>query len=347
MISKIESQALRGIAILGIVLHNYCHFLGEAVKENEYKFDPSRPAQFWDKLTSLDSDLFIHIFSFLGHYGVPIFLFISGYGLVKKYEAQSTQPATTFIWQHFVKLFKLMIWGYVLFVAVWFLRHNDGMTVYSWDRVLAQLTMTVNFVYFEPNQIIKPGPYWYFGLMIQLYILYILVLHRWRGKALLLGIVLAAAVVQYALGLLDDARWLNYVRYNFIGGVLPFCAGIWLSRRERNRTDYGMTTLRNTQILIISLVAVLAGSFMLETWLWVPLFIVSGAVATVKLLPEKINKAFVWVGVISAELFVMHPLMRELVLSHYRRIDVYFGIFIYLLASIALAAIYHELRTSK
>jgi uncharacterized membrane protein YeiB len=34
MISKLESQALRGIAILGIILHNYCHFLGQAVKEN-------------------------------------------------------------------------------------------------------------------------------------------------------------------------------------------------------------------------------------------------------------------------------------------------------------------------
>ena len=86
-LSRTESAALRGIAILGIILHNYCHFLGFAVKENEYKFDSSRPMQFFDKLFSLDSDLFIHIFSFLGHYGVPIFLFISGYGLVKKYEA--------------------------------------------------------------------------------------------------------------------------------------------------------------------------------------------------------------------------------------------------------------------
>ena len=85
-LSRTESSALRGIAILGIILHNYCHFLGFAVKENEYKFDPSRPMQFLDKLFSLDSDLFIHFFSFLGHYGVPIFLFISGYGLVKKYE---------------------------------------------------------------------------------------------------------------------------------------------------------------------------------------------------------------------------------------------------------------------
>ena len=85
LLSRTESSALRGIAILGIILHNYCHFLGFAVKENEYKFDAGRPMQFLDKLFSLNSDLFIQFFSFLGHYGVPIFLFISGYGLVKNH----------------------------------------------------------------------------------------------------------------------------------------------------------------------------------------------------------------------------------------------------------------------
>ena len=29
---------MRGIAILAIVLHNYCHWLGKMVQENEYQF---------------------------------------------------------------------------------------------------------------------------------------------------------------------------------------------------------------------------------------------------------------------------------------------------------------------
>ena len=37
-ISKTESQAMRGIAILAIVQHNYCHWLGKMVQENEYQF---------------------------------------------------------------------------------------------------------------------------------------------------------------------------------------------------------------------------------------------------------------------------------------------------------------------
>ena len=81
-----ESKALRGIAILGIILHNYCHFLGFAVKENEYTFTASKPRQLLERMLTLDDNLFIHVMSFFGHYGVPVFLFISGFGLVYKYE---------------------------------------------------------------------------------------------------------------------------------------------------------------------------------------------------------------------------------------------------------------------
>ena len=35
LLSRAECNILRGLAILGIVLHNYCHWLGPIVKENE------------------------------------------------------------------------------------------------------------------------------------------------------------------------------------------------------------------------------------------------------------------------------------------------------------------------
>ena len=38
MLTRKECSALRGIAILGIMLHNYCHWLRMAVKENEFTF---------------------------------------------------------------------------------------------------------------------------------------------------------------------------------------------------------------------------------------------------------------------------------------------------------------------
>ena len=366
-LSRTESSALRGIAILGIILHNYCHFLGFAVKENEYKFDPSRPMQFLDKLFSFDSDLFIHFFSFLGHYGVPIFLFISGYGLVKKYEAQPKggEPASAkeaspsgrfggaFIKKHFLKLFRLMIIGYLVFIGIYLLRHSDGAQVYSWDRVLAQLTMTINFFYFDPDHIIKPGPYWYFGLMLQLYILYILVIHRWRSNWLLAALAIGSVALESCF--VDSPDWLNYIRYNFIGALLPFCMGIWIAREEEPLSNSippscspaGAPILRFFTLhsslftLVVSALFVLFGSLSFWTWLLVPVFVVTGAIATVKLISNSslftLHSSLSWFGSISAMLFVMHPIARELIISHYRRIDIYGGIFIYLLSSVALA----------
>ena len=378
LLSRTESSALRGIAILGIILHNYCHFLGFAVKENEYKFDAERPMQFLDKLFSLDSDLFIHFFSFLGHYGVPIFLFISGYGLVKKYEAQPQPKGGThpqplprggaFIKKHFLKLFRLMIIGYLLFIGVYLLRHSDGAQVYSWDHVLTQLTMTINFLYFDPDHIIKPGPYWYFGLMLQLYALYILVIHRWRSNWLLLTLTLGSVVLEACFAGSQD--WLNYIRYNFIGGLLPFCMGVWVARKEthpqplprggESEIPGAKESKINTSLgeehwegysfgmllcwILISALFVLIGSLNYWTWLFVPVFVVTGAIATIKLvshlcisLPSEGLGVGSWLGSISAMLFVMHPVMRELIIGHYRKVDIYGGIFIYLLSSVALA----------
>lgn len=331
LLTKSESAALRGIAILGIVLHNYCHFLSFAIKENEYTFKTDRPAQFLDKLINFDiTHLFIHLFSFLGHYGVPIFLFISGYGLVMKYEKTIAGRITpvSFMRYHYLKLFRLMIIGYLVFVAIYCLRAHNAAEVYSWDRVLTQLTMIINFCYAEPNHIIKPGPYWFFGLMLQLYALYILLLHR-RGKWWITGAIMVSWLIQLAA---PTETVLNYVRYNFIGGVLPFATGILYARHgiNINRKAY-------FAIMIISGIAVIFGSLYAETWLWVPLFVVTGAVSTIKLIPRQTINTCAWFGGLSSAMFVMHPVVREVVITHYRRTDIYYGIAVYLLAAVALS----------
>ena len=77
---------MRGLAIIGIFLHNYCHWLGFAVKENEYTFTMSKSSSLMQAISDPDWNLPIHLISFFGHYGVPVFLFLSAYGLVMKYE---------------------------------------------------------------------------------------------------------------------------------------------------------------------------------------------------------------------------------------------------------------------
>ena len=343
MLTIAETRALRGLGILGIVLHNYCHFLGFAVKENEYTFTADRPRQFLEHLLSPDGNFLIHLFSFLGHYGVPIFLFVSGLGLVLKYE-KGPVPSTTsearassasWIAYHFLKLFRLMVVGYVLFVLVYLLRHTDGARIYSWDRVVAQLTMTINFVYSDPDHIIKPGPYWFFGLMIQLYALYRLVIYRWRSGYVLAALVALAFVAEAVCSpqSADGVAWLNFIRYNFVGGVLPFALGVAWARWTPSVSHRWQWAL----MLVVSALGVLVGSLWFFSWLWVPLFIVTGAVATVRLLPGGMRDVCEWFGVLSSSLFVIHPLLREIIIWHYAKSDIHYGAVIYLLASVAAA----------
>ena len=86
LLTRDDCSAMRGIAILAIMLHNYCHFIGRIVQENEYQFFASNNDKLWQVLSNPDALLPVHLLSYFGHYGVPVFLFLSGYGLVMKYE---------------------------------------------------------------------------------------------------------------------------------------------------------------------------------------------------------------------------------------------------------------------
>lgn len=234
-LSRAECAALRGLAILGIMLHNYCHWLALAVKENEYTFNMGKSRGLWYVITHPDANLPVHIVSYFGHYGVPVFLFLSGFGLVMKYEQNATPGRTgtgneatawQFIRHHYAKLFTMMAAGFAFFALVD--RLTPGAFRFHADNIIAQLLMLINLLP-RPDRIIWPGPYWFFGLMMQLYIVYRLVLYR-RSWRVAVALVAVCWLMQALCEPTDEA--LNRLRYNCIGGMLPFCAGVLLARTE-------------------------------------------------------------------------------------------------------------------
>lgn len=341
LLSRTECAALRGLAIIGIFLHNYCHWLGPAVKENEYTFTLANSQGLVHTLAAPDSWLPIHLMSFFGHYGVPVFLFLSAYGLVMKYEAAAT-PGTApsadspsawhFVRRHFAKLFDMMIAGYVAFILIDPLL--PGRHIYKAIDVVAQLLM-VNNLLADPDRVIWPGPYWFFGLMLQLYIVYRLVLYRrgWRPVVVLIALCWAAQVFCD-----PEGDTLNRVRYNFMGSMLPFGAGLLFAR-------HGRSLSRQTWALVslVSGVGVAVFSFYFQLWLWAPLLVCACAVGLVKALPHTLQGWLAWMGGISAALFVLHPVTRRAFFPFYRN-DPYAGLALYIVASVALAWFYHGLR---
>ena len=339
LLTRAECAALRGLAIIGIFLHNYCHWLGPVVKENEYTFSQHNVDWLTAVMASPDGLLPAHLVSFFGHYGVPVFLFLSAYGLELKYGRSLYAPAFRFVAYHWKKLFSMMIVGFVSFTIV------DAMTPGRWHytltQVVAQLAM-VNNLLPDPDHNIWPGPFWFFGLMLQLYAVYRLLLYK-RHRAWTAGAMVVCLGVQLAFA--PESEALNWYRYNFMGGMLPFGLGL-LYARYGNRI---ILTNLNTLSLLVSVVFCgfmvmwMSASYLL--WSVVPLVVCVLCVYVVKLLSQAARRPvgawlmerLVWMGEISAALFVIHPVLRKVFIPISRHGDIYTGLLLYAIAAIGAA----------
>ena len=337
---------MRGIAIIAIMLHNYCHFIGKIVKENEYMFQTVNNDRLWYALMHPDELLPVHLLSYFGHYGVPVFLFLSGLGLVLKYETSQRDRCAVgcdlqqgmnpwgvgrFLRYHYLKLLRMLIVGFTLFLMVDAV--TPGRFAFHWDNVLAQLLMYIN-VLPEPDKIIWPGIYWFFGLMMELYLVYRLLLYR-RSSWWTIGLVAVCWLLQVVCE--PDGESLNRLRYNFIGGMLPFGAGILYARYgERLK----MPVMRPYQWLFVSLLVfavVFAMCFNFQTWLWIPLLVVVGSIAFVKALPSGLMNVTVWLGSLSAAMFVAHPIARKLLIIVAWKDGIYDWLMLYIVVTIGMS----------
>lgn len=342
LLTRNECTAMRGIAILAIVLHNYCHFISKIVQENEYQFFVSHNEQLWQVVTNPDALLPVHLLSFFGHYGVPVFLFLSGYGLVRKYETSDNFcPPVRFVRYSYLKLLRMLFVGFSLFICVDMV--TPGRFQFHWDNVIAQLLMYIN-VLPEPEKTIWPGIYWFFGLMMELYIVYRLLFYR-RSSWIAVALIVVCWLLQAFCD--PEGDTLNRLRYNCIGGLLPFGLGIIAARVRTLRT--GSTTPTDSAyapygpilwllVFILSVALVFAMSFNFHTWLlWIPVFIILGTIALVKAMPKWMLSIVTWFGSISAAMFVAHPIARKLFITVAWKQDIYDGLMLYIIAVIAIS----------
>ena len=347
LLNRAECSALRGIAIIGIFMHNYLHWLRPMVKENEYQFHEHNADRFWFFLTHPDQDLIYHLFSFFGHYGVPVFVFLSGYGLYLKYESGTTESRNDGIWEfmksHYKKLFPMMFLGFAVFAMVDWL--TPGRHHWTWDAIIEQLTMTIN-LFPDPDHRIWPGPYWFFGLMMELYLVYRLLLYR-RHWGWNVGLIICCMAIQALCWNDPEGDAINRIRYNFMGNMMPFGIGLLLARMNRN---YGITELRSYGIaaFLLSVAAVVLMSMNFWTWLIIPLFVVIAHIGFIKMLSsipagDILVRGLAWVGGISAASFVCHPITRKIFIPISHRGDILDGLVLYIVATIMLAMIFKKI----
>lgn len=372
LLTKAECSAMRGLAILGIMLHNYCHWLYPAVKENEYTYNQGNVDALLNALANPTWLLPVHLLSFFGHYGVPVFLFLSAYGLTMKYEASPPAPeggeeaniakdslkvsppsgaGGLFLWTHFKKLWVMMFCGFAAFIMVD--RVVDGPHKYQLMDVVAQLGLFNNLLP-DPDHVIWPGPYWFFGLMLQFYIVYRFLIYK-RHWGFTVALMIICFLLQCFCDPMGDT--LNRLRYNFIGGMLPFGLGILYARApllspKVGKTQTSSMVSKKSPLLWgglggVSLLFVFAWSFEYQAWFWVPAAVCLFAVALVKITPAFLNNWLAWVGAISSAMFVCHPITRKMFIMISRRGDIYTGLLLYVVATFALSILFKRIMERK
>lgn len=105
-LTKNEVLALRGLCISLIVLHNLIHNI---VPIHEKWFNPDNAHIFLDKITNSP---ILGTLAYAGWMGVPIFFFLSGFGLTQKYGYISDK--SQFIKNHYIKI--LLIFGPIIII---------------------------------------------------------------------------------------------------------------------------------------------------------------------------------------------------------------------------------------
>lgn len=323
---SIKCSALRGLAIMLIMLHNYCHWLPFAVPENEFSFSVEKYIQFWNVI-SWDT-IFIQFFSFWGHLGVSVFVFLSGYGLVKKYD-DTIINWKSFIIMHYKKLCIPMVLGFIAYYFVLYIinhpNNQDIFTIVPIKRFFAQITLIINFLP-NPHRLIMPGPYWYFGLTMQLYIIYLLFVYK-RPISYITAIALCVFVI--SLFLEYNPKLLISTKYNFIGWLFPFIYGIILGRNNYN------PSIRITYfIIVITILLILLFGYSYYTWLLIPLLVSILFTHIITILPPYITNILDTIGKKSLYIFVLHPITRELTIQLGRHGNPYIGLTLYILLTL-------------
>ena len=325
---KKECSALRGLAIVFIMLHNYCHWLPFAVQENEFSFSVEKYIQFWNVISW--ETLFIHFFSFWGHLGVSVFVFLSGYGLVKKYDTTNIDWKI-FTLQHYKKLCVPMVSGFIAYFIVLFIIHyptnQDISAIIPIKRFLAQISLIINFLP-DPHRLIMPGPYWYFGLTMQLYLIYLLFVYK---RSLLYITIMAVCFFIISMFLEYNPQLVISTKYNFTGWLFPFVYGILMGRKNLNPSNY-LTYF----VVVITFFLIPLFGYSFYTWLLIPLLVTILLTHFIRILPTCIINILDVLGKKSLYIFVLHPITRELTIQIGKNGNPYIGLTMYIILTLIL-----------
>ncbi len=254
-----ESFYLRAFAIVMIMTHNYMHWLPISPGENEFGFQADRVRLFMDGVWQHPLDSLRLLASYLGHYGVQVFFFLSAYGLTKKYS--SSMPSwwvfQTKRWKAFYPAIIISGLGYFIYEG---LRTDWGGVWYD-DSVnlLRQMVGLSNFI---PDNVYRPiGPWWFIGVILQFYLIlpFVWKLLQKYGDKVLYVLLVAAWALQSVLGHVLYSEFELNINHSILGHLGVCAMGIWFARHDNMVIPWWL--------IVLSTALFIGGNFFYVLWI--------------------------------------------------------------------------------
>lgn len=236
--SKDDSLIIKGLAILAIMLHNFFRWVDPATGENEFGFAAHTVYKFTEQLTSQPQEFINIIFSYLGHFGVQLFILISGYGLTKSM-LNKPQSWGAFMGSRLKKIYPLLIVAILAFTIAKFIIYKQMPAFGDWREIGRKLLFIHTLV---PNSGLSVcGPWWFFGLIVQLYVFFPILLNLTQryGTKILAGATLLSYIwIFTAIYNYDHFNGELLTMQNAPGHLPEFCFGIWLGLAPRKISNW-------------------------------------------------------------------------------------------------------------
>ena len=306
-LTRADASVIKALAILMIVAHNYFHQVKPFPGENEMAFHAET---FWKMVFQIAEhpfDAFHPIASFFGHYGVHIFLFMSGYGLTKKalgYVQKHGGISWTDLWKvslnQIAKIVTLTLVGVSILCLYKYIAWGTLPDAEFFTKYLVFLTFTEN---------LRPGDFgyfvsvwWFMALIVQFYLLFPIIfkgLSRHVYLTLSIGVVCQLLAVSIYEPLLEQ-HVLVYATP--LGQMVLFMLGGYLAMGRRL-----------SRWIVLPLVVVLPLTFIDPNF-----FHLSFVAVTVflmlayGLLRERLiaSKTLLWIGGMSMFIYIVHGDLR-------------------------------------
>jgi peptidoglycan/LPS O-acetylase OafA/YrhL len=303
---KEDVQVCKGVAIILIVLHNYCHLVRPNPGNNEFNFDPNRIVALLGFLRAQPGDSFNLFFSYFGHYGVQVFLFLSAYGLMRSYRDR-IDGWWAFMWRRVDRIyptFLLAVAAYLIFIVTpW----NPDI---AWYLKTSLVELSLLSSVWPGHQLQLVGPWWFFSVIFQFYALFPLLRRitiRYGGEGLIM-VGVTGLVFTYLANPVLVSNGIN-LKLTLIGHLPTLCLGLYLARAE----DLSIPT----PVLLAAAGVFIAGNWLAPYWYLAPICIATLFVAG-------LGRGIVWLrkwgpgyrfveycGYVSLPLFAIHGIMRD------------------------------------